>query len=160
VTAEDRAGEGRGTAGLPAPPPVIFLLFLGLGFVLEALMPDNDLPAWLQWIGAAVIVGGIALGVGFERALQRARTPANPFKPTKAIATDGVYRFSRNPGYLSMAIVFAGIALAADAPWVLVMLAPAVAAIQLLVIAREERYLERLFGEEYLSYKRRTRRWI
>jgi protein-S-isoprenylcysteine O-methyltransferase Ste14 len=160
VTAEERAGDGRGTAGLPAPPPVIFLLFLGLGFALDALMPDNDLPAWLQWAGAAVIAAGIALLVWFERTLRRARTPANPFRPTKALATDGAYRLSRNPGYLAMAIICAGVALAADAPWALVMLAPARAAIQLLVIAREERYLEGLFGEEYLSYKRRTRRWI
>jgi protein-S-isoprenylcysteine O-methyltransferase Ste14 len=139
---------------------VIFLVFLGLGFALEALMPDNDLPAWLQWVGAAVIAAGIALLVWFERSLQRARTPANPFRPTTALATDGAYRLTRNPGYLAMAIVCAGVALAADAPWALVMLAPGLAAIQLLVIAREERYLEGLFGEEYLSYKRRTRRWI
>jgi protein-S-isoprenylcysteine O-methyltransferase Ste14 len=174
VTGEERAGEGRGaagegrgaagqsrsTAGLPAPPPVIFLAFLGLGFLIEALMPDNDLPAWLQWLGAAVIAAGIALLLWFERALQRARTPANPFRPTTALATEGPYRLSRNPGYLAMAIFCAGVALAADAPWALVTLPPALAAIQLLVIAREERYLERLFGDEYLSYKRRTRRWI
>ena len=166
MTGEEPAREGRGTAGgrrtagLPAPPPVIFLLFLGLGFLIEALMPANDLPAWLQWVGAGVIAAGVALVLWFEAALRRARTPANPFKPTTALATDGPYRLSRNPAYLGMAIVCAGIALAADAPWALLTLPPAVAAIQLLVIAREERYLEGLFGEEYLSYKRRTRRWI
>ena len=155
-----REREGRDTAGVIAPPPVIFLVFLGLGFVLDALMPENDLPVWLQWIGAVAIAGGVALTVSFELAFRRARTPANPYTPTRALATSGPYRFSRNPGYLGMAIVYAGIALAADAPWVLAMLVPALVVIQLFVIAREERYLERLFGDEYLSYKRRTRRWL
>jgi protein-S-isoprenylcysteine O-methyltransferase Ste14 len=59
-----------------------------------------------------------------------------------------------------MTIVYVGIALAADAPWTLVMLVPATLVIQLGVIAREERYLERLFGDQYLTYKQRTRRWI
>ena len=143
-----------------APPPVIYLLFLGLGFGLEALMPDNDLPAWLQWLGAELIVAGLALGISFERALARARTPANPYKPSTSLATTGPYRFTRNPAYLSMTIVYVGIALAADAPWTLVMLVPATLVIQLGVIAREERYLERLFGDQYLTYKQRTRRWI
>jgi protein-S-isoprenylcysteine O-methyltransferase Ste14 len=158
AAAEDR--RRRGTAGVIAPPPVIFLLFLGLGFVLEALMPDNDLPAWLQWIGAALIAAGVALVFWFETALNRVNTSANPYRPTTALTTSGPYRFTRNPAYVGMAIVYVGIALAADAPWAIVMLAPALVVIQLFVIVREERYLERLFGEEYLSYKRRVRRWI
>jgi protein-S-isoprenylcysteine O-methyltransferase Ste14 len=156
--AEDR--ERRGTAGVIAPPPVIFLLFLGLGLALEALMPENDLPAWLQWIGAALIAAGVALVFWFESALKRVNTSTNPYRPTTALSTSGPYRFTRNPAYVGMVIVYVGIALAADAPWALVMLAPAVVVIQLFVIVREERYLERLFGEEYLSYKRRVRRWI
>jgi protein-S-isoprenylcysteine O-methyltransferase Ste14 len=160
VTAEGQAREPRDTAGVIAPPPIIYLVFLLLGFVLESVMPDNDLPAVVQWLGALLIVAGLALGFGFERALKRADTPANPFKPTQSIATDGVYRFTRNPAYLSMTIVYVGIALAADAPWALVLLIPATLVIQFGVIAREERYLERSFGDEYLSYKQRTRRWI
>jgi protein-S-isoprenylcysteine O-methyltransferase Ste14 len=160
VTAEGQPRQRRETAGVIAPPPIIYLAFLGLGFLLEALMPDNDLPAWLQWLGAALIVAGLALGIAFERALARARTPANPYKPSTSLATTGPFRFTRNPAYLSMAIVYVGIALAAAAPWALVMLAPALVVIQFGVIVREERYLERLFGDEYLSYQQRTRRWI
>jgi len=76
------------------------------------------------------------------------------------VATDGPYRYSRNPAYLGMAIAYVGIGLAAAAPWALLMLAPAMLVIQYGVIAREERYLERLFGEDYLADKRTTRRWI
>jgi protein-S-isoprenylcysteine O-methyltransferase Ste14 len=143
-----------------APPPVIYLGFLGLGFVLEGLLPGAELPGWAQWLGAAVVAAGVALMLSFERAFKRAGTEANPYRPSTALATDGPYRFSRNPGYLGMAITYIGITLAAEAPWALVMLAPATLVIRYGVIAREERYLEGLFGEQYLSYKRNTRRWI
>jgi protein-S-isoprenylcysteine O-methyltransferase Ste14 len=143
-----------------APPPVIYLGFLGLGLALEGLLPGAELPAWTQWLGAVGIVTGVALMISFELAFTRAGTDANPYSPSSALATDGPYRFSRNPGYLGMAITYIGITLAAEAPWSLVMLLPATLMIQYGVITREERYLERLFGEEYLSYKQTTRRWI
>ncbi len=160
MSAEEQPRQRRETAGVIAPPPVVFLGFLWLGFVFESLLPGAALPAWAQWVGAVVIVAGVALLVSFELAFKRAGTDANPYRPSTALATEGPYRFSRNPGYLGMAITYIGIALAAEAPWALVMLVPATLVIQYGVIAREEHYLERLFGEEYLSYKRTTRRWI
>jgi protein-S-isoprenylcysteine O-methyltransferase Ste14 len=160
VTAEGQPRQRRETAGVVAPPPVIYLGFLGLGFALEGLLPGAELPAWAHWVGAVVIVAGVALMISFELAFKRAGTDANPYRPSSALATDGPYRFSRNPGYLGMAITYIGITLAAAAPWALVMLLPAILVIHYGVIAREERYLERLFGEEYLSYKRTTRRWV
>ena len=160
VTAEEQPGQARGTAGVIAPPPVIYLAFLGLGFVLEWLMPGAELPGWAQWIGAVVIVVGVALMISFEQAFKRAGTDANPYRPSTALATDGPYRFSRNPAYLGMATTYVGITLAAEAPWALLMLVPATLVIRHGVIAREERYLEGLFGEDYVAYKRTTRRWI
>jgi protein-S-isoprenylcysteine O-methyltransferase Ste14 len=152
--------QRRETAGVIAPPPVIYLGFLGLGFALEGLLPGAELPGWAQWLGAVVIVAGVALMISFELAFKRAGTDANPYRPSSALATDGPYRFSRNPGYLGMAITYIGITIAAEAPWSLVMLLPATLMIQYGVITCEERYLERLFGEEYLRYKQTTRRWI
>jgi protein-S-isoprenylcysteine O-methyltransferase Ste14 len=160
VTAEGQPRQRRETAGVIAPPPVIYLGFLGLGLALEGLLPGVELPGWTQWLGAVVIVAGVALMISFELAFKRAGTDANPYSPSSALATDGPYRFSRNPGYLGMAITYIGITLAAAAPWSLVMLLPAALVIQYGVITREERYLERLFGEQYLSYKQTTRRWI
>jgi protein-S-isoprenylcysteine O-methyltransferase Ste14 len=160
VTENGEAREGRDTAGVIAPPPLIYLAFLFVGFVLESVLPDNNLPGGLQWFGALPIALGCALLWAFERSLSRARTPANPYTPTKAIATGGPYSFSRNPAYLAMAITYFGIALVADAPWALVTLVPALLVIEFGVIRREERYLERRFGDEYLSYKRRVRRWL
>jgi protein-S-isoprenylcysteine O-methyltransferase Ste14 len=74
--------------------------------------------------------------------------------------TDGPYRLTRNPGYLGMTLLYAGIAIAADAVWALAPLPVAIAVIDRGVIAREERYLERTFGAPYTEYKRRVRRWI
>jgi protein-S-isoprenylcysteine O-methyltransferase Ste14 len=160
VTEEAQPDRRLDTAGVIAPPPLIYLAFLGLGFVLEALLPGLQLPGWAQWAGGAVIVVGVVLMASFERAFKRAGTDANPYLPSTALATDGPYRFSRNPAYLGMAITYVGITLAADAPWALLMLVPATLLMHYGVILREERYLEGSFGDEYLSYKRTTRRWI
>jgi protein-S-isoprenylcysteine O-methyltransferase Ste14 len=148
------------TPGVIAPPPLVYLAGLGLGFVLEWLMPEIDLPAALQWLGIALLVLGVCLLGWFVSALTRAGTPVAPYEQTTAIVTTGPYRLSRNPGYLAMALIYVGIALVADAPWTLVTLVPALLLIHFGVIAREERYLERLFGDEYLRYKQRRRRWL
>jgi protein-S-isoprenylcysteine O-methyltransferase Ste14 len=81
-------------------------------------------------------------------------------KPTTSIVSTGPYRFTRNPIYLSMTLLAVGIAVLANTIWILVMLAPVLFVMQFLVIAREESYLTRKFGEEYLRYKSKVRRWI
>jgi protein-S-isoprenylcysteine O-methyltransferase Ste14 len=96
----------------------------------------------------------------FEWAMRRADTPSNPYKPVSHIATEGPFRYTRNPAYLSMTMMYAGIASLANALWAIVLLPVALVVIERGVIEREERYLEGKFGEEYLSYKARMRRWI
>jgi protein-S-isoprenylcysteine O-methyltransferase Ste14 len=152
---------GRDISGVVAPPPLIFLAGLAVGFALEALLPGSSVPDTVGWIlGGALLLAGIALLFSFERAFTQKKTPANPWRPTTAIATDGPYRFTRNPAYLGMALVYVGIALCSQALWVLLPLPLVLAIVDRGVIAREERYLERKFGQEYLDFKRRVRRWI
>jgi protein-S-isoprenylcysteine O-methyltransferase Ste14 len=154
VTDEDNAG-------VIAPPPLIYLAGLIAGFALEALLPGADLPALVEWVlGALLVLAGLGLLAWFNRLFGRSGTAVEPWKPTTAIVTTGVYRFTRNPAYLGMALTYIGIAVMSSALWVLVPLPFVLAVIDRGVIAREERYLERKFGEEYLSYKRRVRRWI
>ena len=149
------------SAGVIAPPPLIFVTGLGLGLALEALLPGSEVPAAVRWVlGPALLLLGLALALSFVRVFERAGTAVEPWKPTTAIVTDGPYRFSRNPGYLGMALAYIGIALLADALWPLATLVPTLAVVTWGVIVREERYLERLFGEEYAAYKARVRRWI
>jgi protein-S-isoprenylcysteine O-methyltransferase Ste14 len=160
-----RAGEPapseRDTAGVIAPPPLIFLGGLGLGFALEALLPGSSVPGAVRWIGGGLLaLAGLALLASFNALFQRRGTAVEPWKPTTAIVTSGPYRFTRNPAYLGMAFIYVGIALLGDALWALAPLPLVLVLIDRGVIAREERYLERRFGEEYVGYKRSVRRWI
>jgi protein-S-isoprenylcysteine O-methyltransferase Ste14 len=149
------------TAGVVAPPPLIFLAGLALGFGLEALLPGASLPGLVRWVlGGVLVVAGVALLASFSTAFNRKGTAMEPWKPTTAIVTTGPYRFTRNPAYLGMALVYIGIALLAEAVWVLAPLPFVLSAIDRGVIAREERYLQRKFGREYLDYKMTVRRWI
>jgi protein-S-isoprenylcysteine O-methyltransferase Ste14 len=151
----------RDTAGVVAPPPLIYLGGLAIGFGLEALLPGASLPGAIRWaLGGALVVAGVALLASFNTAFTRKGTAVQPWKPTTAIVTTGPYRLTRNPAYLGMALVYVGIALLAEALWVLAPLPLVLAIMDRAVIAREERYLERRFGREYLDYKTRARRWI
>ena len=157
----DASPPQRDISGVIAPPPLIFLAGLAVGFGLEALLPGSSLPDAVAWIlGGALLLAGVALLVWFERAFTQKKTPANPWRPTTAIATDGPYRLTRNPAYVGMALVYLGIAVCSEALWALLPLPVVLAIIDRGVIAREERYLERKFGQEYLDYKGRVRRWL
>lgn len=153
--------RGADTPGVIAPPPLIYLGALGVGFGLDAVIRGASLPSTVaRPVGAALIVTGAGLLGTFVRAFGRARTPVDPYTPSQAIVTDGPYRLTRNPGYLGMALTYAGIAIVSNAPWALVPLPAAIAVIDRGVIAREERYLELKFGARYTDYKRGVRRWI
>jgi protein-S-isoprenylcysteine O-methyltransferase Ste14 len=149
------------TAGVIAPPPVIYLSALGIGFGVDAVVGTGSLPSSVAVpVGAASIITGAGLMGSFVRACECARSPLDPYTPSEAIVTEGPYRLTRNPCYLGMALTNAGIAIVSNAPWALAPLPVAIAVIDRGVIAREERYLERKFGARYTDYKRRVRRWI
>jgi protein-S-isoprenylcysteine O-methyltransferase Ste14 len=150
----------RDAPGVIAPPPLIYLGGLAIGFGLEAILPSASLPDGLQWAGCALIVAGLFLAGSFVAVFRRARTNVDPGKPTTTIVTGGPYRLTRNPGYLGMALAYTGIALLAGALWPLLSLIPVLVLIDRAVIAREERYLEAKFGSEYTAYKVRVRRWL
>lgn len=158
---ESSSAEPDRSGAIAPPPPLIYIAGLGVGFGLDALLPSVSLPPVVTWaVGGAVLVAGLCLAASFFAAFRRARTPVDLRKPTSAIVTTGPYRLSRNPGYLSLTLIYAGIAILASALWAFVSLIPVLVLIEYGVIRREERYLERKFGEEYLSYKERTRRWL
>jgi protein-S-isoprenylcysteine O-methyltransferase Ste14 len=155
------ASSARDTAGVIAPPPLIYLGALGIGFGLDSAIGTGSLPSTATVpAGAGLIVAGSGLLGSFVRAFGRVHTPTDPYAPSEALVTDGPYRLTRNPGYLGMALTYAGIAIIANAPWALLPLPAAMAIIDRGVIAREERYLERKFGAPYVDYKRRVRRWL
>jgi protein-S-isoprenylcysteine O-methyltransferase Ste14 len=156
-----RTSTAADTAGVIAPPPLIYLGALGVGFALDAVIASRPLPSNVAVpIGAASIIAGSGLLGSFVRSFRRAQTPIDPYTASSTIVTDGPYGLTRNPAYLGMALTYAGIAIASNKRWALAPLPVAIAIIDRGVIAREERYLEQKFGRLYLDYKRRVRRWI
>jgi protein-S-isoprenylcysteine O-methyltransferase Ste14 len=148
-------------AGIAAPPPLIYLGALGFGLLLNRRFPIAILPPRIaRGLGWPLLGGGALLLGWFEWALRRGGTPTNPYKPVSRIVTDGPFHYTRNPAYLSMAMIYTGIASLANALWAILLLPVALLVIQRGVIEREERYLERKFSEEYLRYKAQVRRWI
>jgi len=144
-----------------APPPLIFLAALLLGFILQALLPAPSLAPALQLaLGVPLLIAGGVLAATFVRAFRRAGTPIAPSHPARRLVTCGPYRISRNPGYLGMTLTCAGIAFVSDALWLLAPLAVAVLVVDHGVIAREERHLVATFGDEYRRYRATVRRWV
>lgn len=142
------------------PPPVFFGVALVAGLVLDATVSSFGVPVSLRVLGAALTSIAAGLAVWFFASFRRAGTPVDLRKPTTVLVTDGPYRLTRNPGYLSLAAGLVGVALALDAPWVIATAAAATGAVDRVVIAREERYLRRRFGATYDAYTQRTRRWL
>ncbi len=155
------SSDEQDKAGVVAPPPLIYLGPLIFGLLLNRRLQIPFLPRRMaRSLGWPLLGGGVLLIGWFEWAMRQARTPANPYKPVSHMVTQGPFHYTRNPAYLSMTMIYTGIASLANALWAILLLPVALLVIQRGVIEREERYLERKFGEEYLRYKARVRRWI
>ena len=150
------------TAGVIAPPPVIFLGALVLGFVAQRLWPLRFLAhsVAVRAAGVVLALGGLGLSAWVMRSFGRAGTPVTPWSETRRLVVSGPYRFSRNPDYVGQTLLTAGLALLLGIPWALVALLPALLLLRYGVIGREERYLERRFGDEYRRYCQQVRRWL
>lgn len=157
-------GSDRDTAGVIAPPPLLYAGFLLAGVALEYLWPIGMLRALESGLryGAAVVLFVIGGGFAFP-ALYRFKTAGTNLPthlPTTALVTAGPYRFSRNPIYIGLTLTYASLAAAFAATWSLILLVPLLAAMRYGVIAREEAYLARKFGPAYEAYKTSVRRWL
>jgi protein-S-isoprenylcysteine O-methyltransferase Ste14 len=134
---------------------------LVLGLVLNKKFPVSFLPRRMTRIlGWPLLISGVLLWGWFIWALRRADTPISPYESATRPVTDGPFRYTRNPGYLSATLIYAGIASLANALWAILLLPAMLIVLQRGVVKREERYLERKFGEAYLRYKAQVQRWI
>jgi len=152
-----------GTAGVIARPPLLFLAALLLGLASDHLLPlpfaipRTDLH---RIIAGSLILIGIAVFAAGIRNFSSAATPVQGTKPTRALVTTGIHGWSRNPIYVGMFLVYYGIGIAVRSPSILILTLPLAIVIRYGVVAREEAYLERLFGDTYRDYKARVRRWL
>jgi protein-S-isoprenylcysteine O-methyltransferase Ste14 len=152
------------TAGVIARPPLLFLGALLLGIAADRLLPSPfTVPGGgtVRWIVASfLILVGVALAVAAIRNFSRAATPVPTNVPTRALVTTGIHGWTRNPIYVGFFLVYLGIGIAARSPWILILTLPLAVTIRYGVVAREEVYLERRFGDAYGDYKMRVRRWL
>jgi protein-S-isoprenylcysteine O-methyltransferase Ste14 len=147
--------------GIWVPPPLLYLLALILGLVLDRRAHVPFLSRGVaRVLGWPLVGGGIALAAWFVRTMRGADTTIRTDKSVSSLVQDGPFRYSRNPGYVALTMIYAGIAVLRNALWAILLLPLVLYVIQREVIEREERYLERTFGEEYVNYKAQVRRWI
>ena len=155
------AAESSDKAEVIALPPLIYGAGLLLGFAIQFVFPVSALPPELAFrLGVVVVLASAWIVVSALRALARAKTSFDLRQPTTAVVTDGAFRFSRNPMYVALTLLYLGVGLLVNSLWVLLLVMPVMVVIQRGVVEREERYLERKFGEEYLRYRAHVRRWI
>lgn len=148
-------------AGVIVLPPLIYGVALVLGSVIHFLLPISILPSSPgRWLGVPLILAAGLIVASAFRALGRARTAFDVRQPTTTIVTDGPFRYSRNPMYLSLTLLYLGLAVLINSLWILLLILPVLSVIQNGVVKREEQYLERKFGEAYLRYRAQVRRWI
>jgi|SRR5829696_2795761 len=153
--------DDQDNPGITVPPPLIYLLPLVFGLLLDRRRHIPFLPSGAaRGLGWALLGGGAMLNGWFLRTTRKADVPIRTDKPVTRLTTEGPFRYSRNPSYLALAMIYAGIAFLRNSLWAILFLPLVVVVMQREVIGREERYLERTFGEEYLTYKRRVRRWV
>ncbi|HUF31463.1 MAG TPA: isoprenylcysteine carboxylmethyltransferase family protein [Gemmatimonadaceae bacterium] len=143
-------------------PPVLVGGTLIFGIIIHyAFWTTQLLPTVLaRVLGLVVFVSAGVLAHLSQRAMQRVGTNVLPTRPTLALATDGPYRYTRNPLYIAAIGVYLGVTLWVDGWAPLVLLLPMVWVLNRGIILREEQYLTRKFGEAYLSYQSRVRRWL
>ena len=153
--------EEQDNAGVVAQPPVVYAIPLILGLVLHSFVSVTFLPETLKLILGLPLLGvGVFLMAKSFRTFRLSGTSQMVHKPTQVIVVNGPYRFSRNPMYIALTLIYTGISFSFNSLWPMLLLPIVLLVIHFGVIRREERYLEGKFGDEYLQYKAGVRRWI
>jgi protein-S-isoprenylcysteine O-methyltransferase Ste14 len=149
------------TSGIRVPPPLYYVVAFLAGIALELMFPTSWPPLGVR-IAATVLATGAWLGLDGAAMVffRRAGTSMVPMNPTTALVTSGPYRFTRNPMYLGMASLYVAFAFAFGVIWALAFLPAVIVIVDRFVIAREEPYLERKFGQAYRDFTARVRRWL
>lgn len=151
----------RSSSTVKIPPPIIYFVALAIGFTLNTIWPlSSSLATWGRIIGVAFIILSIPIMPPVLMRFKRLSTTFDVRKEATTLITDGPFNYSRNPTYVSLTLLFLGIGLILNNMWILILAFPVLAIMDQWVIRGEESFLEETFGEEYLQYKSRVRRWL
>lgn len=147
--------------GVKVPPPIILLGFGFFGVFINYLKPLTITgPSWLVYLGVLILIGSF-LGFGYMvNFYKKNETEIEPTKTTSKIITSGLYKYSRNPVYLISCAGPIGLGFIFMTYWAMFAFIPALIVVYYTAVKKEEQYLEKKFGQEYLEYKNKVRRWI
>jgi protein-S-isoprenylcysteine O-methyltransferase Ste14 len=147
--------------GVWFPPPLLYALAVLIGVLLDRRWPLPIAASRLTTLaGGIFVLGWMALALVSIGRFRRSNTSIVPMRPAEALVLTGPYLYTRNPMYLSLALLTAGCGLLLATWWPIVLLVPTLALVQQFVIVPEEQYLRRRFGTEYEAYTLRVRRWL
>ena len=147
--------------GIKVPPPVIYVSALLIGLGLNKLWTISFMPTlWAYTVGTVLIIASVLIMPSVLVRFRRAGTPFDVRKAASALITDGPYRLSRNPTYVSLTMLYVGLGVLLNNVWILLLTLPVLLILDLWVIRREEKHLEEKFGWHYLQYKSAVRRWL
>jgi len=147
--------------GVWFPPPLWYLMAVVIGVLLNRRWPLPIASGLATTVaGVGFVVGGVAIAYISIGRFRSSRTSVVPIRPASTLVLSGPYRFTRNPMYVSLALITAGCGFLLPTWWPIILLVPTLVAVQQLVILPEERYLRRRFGTAYEVYARRVRRWL
>jgi protein-S-isoprenylcysteine O-methyltransferase Ste14 len=149
--------------GVHYPPPLLYVAGIAAGWLAQRSwpLPITGHPSAVRTtLAIAFGLGWLALFIAAGGAFARKRTSIIPNRPAAALVTTGIYRFTRNPMYVSLVLLYLAVTLVLDSWWPMLFLPIVLIAVDRLVIRREERYLGHAFPGEYAAYCERVRRWM
>lgn len=150
-------------ANVRVPPPLLYSGALILGLMIDRLLHVTRWDSYRTlslYAGGTLVLLGLIVTLWAASSFRRAGTSVRPWESSSALVTAGPYRMTRNPMYVGMTLIYIGLAIALHSIIALLLMIVVGIIMQTQVVAREERYLESRFGEDYRAYKRRVRRWL
>ena len=148
---------------LKIPPPIVFLIFSGIMWAISQAIPDVAISLEMKKIGFfLIILIAVATGAAGVYAFRKANTTVNPHRPdlSSSLVTSGIYRYTRNPMYLALALLLIAWAIYLSNVVSLLCVPGFIFYITRFQIIPEESKLTELFGQAFLDYQRQVRRWI
>ncbi|MCA1829599.1 MAG: isoprenylcysteine carboxylmethyltransferase family protein [Myxococcales bacterium] len=157
--ADNDVRSKQGGARVRLPPPLVFVAAIVAGWLIPDLRLHGSHAARIA-IGALLIAGGLSIGIGAIRLFRKTGQDAKPWTPSPELLLEGPYRFSRNPMYVGMTLFTLAAAALSGHGWIAVLAPFALAVVHYTAVLPEERYLTAKFGESYVLYKTRVRRYL